>query len=107
MKKEEYETLKSEILAIVRPVLEKAAKDIVVSVIEEFLDPPKKSRAVSVKAKNLVVGDVIEWPWNHGPQVVNTVTAHGDRVCTIAAERIVPWAFFDPEERVRVYRGVS
>lgn len=63
----------------------------------------KPARAVSLKAKNLKPGDVIEWPYEAGRREAGMVTTWPDRIDVITNN--APAAFFGPEERVRVYRG--
>ena len=61
-------------------------------------------RAVSVMAKNLQPGDLIEWPNSGGQQVLNGKTMEPDRV-GLVANNPNHWAFLEPDQRVRVYRG--
>lgn len=60
-------------------------------------------RAVSVKAKNIMPGDDIEWPADRlGRQTVNTVTEQVGLIFILSNR-----GFFiplDPDHRVRVYR---
>lgn len=91
----------------VERALEKAAKEIVDAVLASYLlsekSPIPKSRAVSVKAKNLEAGVLFDWPGWEDRSPINNVTVEHDRVLVIGAGQ--RFAVFDTEERVRVYRG--
>lgn len=62
-----------------------------------------RSRAVSVKAKNIQIGDLVEWGYGLGQQIVNGAGSEPDRVL-LSTQKGFLWPL-DPDQRVRVYRG--
>lgn len=61
-----------------------------------------RARAVSVKAKNLMPGDLVEWGHGMGRKYVNGWTHNTDSVLLSATDGCL-WTL-DAEQRVRVYR---